>query len=181
MCSSFQESFAQALKVCRPQIEARHPSTPPRPSYMLYCTHVAGEAVARVHSTTLTPDSIITLPWSPTHISPEAWEAYLPGSIVGLHYATLSLATPVTVDLQLFTGPLLSSAAFEPRLTPTYRLSRSDRLQAGEAGVEGTALSGAAGVAHLEAQYGRAFPPRWLWAQGHQQHRVRIPLHGQPS
>ncbi|KAL6747716.1 hypothetical protein V8C86DRAFT_1275863 [Haematococcus lacustris] len=94
------------------------------------------------------PGPAAALPWSPSSAAPESWVSGL-GALVALHYATLSLATQVEWSLEL-PGP-------QPQPQPAA---------GGQGGPPSRRLQGQ-GVAHLEAQYGRGFPGRWLWAQGH--------------
>ncbi|KAJ9508043.1 hypothetical protein QJQ45_021374 [Haematococcus lacustris] len=94
------------------------------------------------------PGPAAALPWSPSSAAPESWVSGL-GALVALHYATLSLATQVDWSLEL-PGP-------QPQPQPAA---------GGQGGPPSRRLQGQ-GVAHLEAQYGRGFPGRWLWAQGH--------------
>ncbi len=109
------------------------------------------------------------LPWSPHSSSPEGWAGSL-GSLVALHYATLTLGTPVNVTLEeeeeeeeqegrregqdKEEGAAGGGGAEEPRVVVRERVVRRVERRL-------------AGVAHSEGQWGRGFPPKWLWAQGH--------------
>lgn len=109
--------------------------------------------------------------------SPEAWVSWL-GHAVGLHYATLTLRTPVTYRLTVppaspapavqssqadhahihVNGSLDAAHEVDPY---QQQLMQQPRQPAAEERVEE-----GRGVAHAEAQYGRAFPGRWLWVEG---------------